>query len=52
MLISEILAKNNHNECTKYTVLVKCRVFAIKPGCTYDKEWLSKRLAVAFVNLM
>jgi len=36
----------------KYTLLVKWRVFAIKPDCTYSKKRVLKSLAIALVTLM
>jgi len=36
----------------KYTLLVKCRVFAVKSECTYNKKWVLKSLAIALVILM
>lgn len=36
----------------KYFLQVKCRVFAIKPDCTYNKMCVLKSLAIALVTLM
>ena len=36
----------------KYTLLVKCRVFAIKPDCTYNRKWVLKCLAIVLLTLM
>ena len=29
----------------KYTLFVKCRVFAIKPDCTYNKKGVLKKFS-------